>query len=191
MPIRPLFDTGYSPLGGGSRNIFYESPEEKAKKAKAKLVSEAQYKQDATQRGRQLQQERTYRNFLNAFQQAQARATTANVGRYKEIDVGYGDILKMLEGQGGAERTDIEQRSKQGLARAEQDLISRGLSGTTHGTRSTYASALNQDLTRLNESIARMKASIMGQQLSFKERRQDVYPDLSQFFNTARTYAAA
>jgi hypothetical protein len=128
---------------------------------------------------------------------AQEAARAANEQRYREINQGYQelerDVMGQLEGVGEQTRKDILERYGELEARQLNDLVSRGLSGSTlraniqeAGTRGATA-----DIARLDESLRRDRAqalsNIRGESLRFKERRTDAYPEMASLMELYRS----
>lgn len=145
-----------------------------------------------------------YESILANFRQLHEQANQANESRYQDIlrnealtqeTVGgtYGQMEGLLENLGQAESERIGITDVQEKARAEQDLISRGLGNTT--IRESVRRGIGEDTARsqraLTEQVGRQKAGVlqgragaeerMGSSLSrFMEARTDQGPDMGQ-----------
>lgn len=126
-------------------------------------------------------------SIISMWQDAQAAANKANEARFTDIMGMYGgegqsmwDISSQF-GQG--QRRRISQGMTQAQGQAEQDLISRGLGGTTvrsavrRGIRSSAEDA-TQDL---EDRLARQRMDIIGGRAGVTERRTDAGPDAGLF----------
>lgn len=130
------------------------------------------------------------RRLLLQYSRAQTQANAANISRYNQINRGYDrrtrDALATLTGMGAQSRADILQRGFQAKAARGQDLVARGLTGTT--IKPAVERGIDQDveaqLARLDEGLRRERVGyqtqLTGDQLSFQERRTDQAPDLNQ-----------
>jgi hypothetical protein len=127
---------------------------------------------------------------LRQYSQSQRQANAANTGRYNQILGGYDrrlqGALSGLSGMGAQSRQDIQQRGFEAKATRGQDLVARGLTGTT--IKPAMERGVDQDmeaqLARLDESLRRERVGyqtqLEGDRLSFMERRTDEQPDLNQ-----------
>ena len=115
-------------------------------------------------------------DYLDEVQRVQEETRLANEDRYEEILEGY-------EEMGGQERADIRSRYAGLASRGQQDLISRGLVGTTvlPGMRSLWA-------REETGAVGRLEERLRGERLGFMERRQDTYADPSLMMNAAIQY---
>ena len=121
------------------------------------------------------------------WQDAQAEANKANEARFQDIMGMYGgegqSMWDLSSQFGQGERRRISQGMKQAQGQAEQDLISRGLGGTTvrsavrRGIRSSAEDA-TQDL---EDRVARQRMDIIGGRAGVTERRTDAGPDAGLF----------
>jgi len=104
-------------------------------------------------------------SYAEEVERARQEARESNESRYQEILTG-------MEGLGRQEARDISRRYRGLRSGAEQDLISRGLAGTTvlPGVRALYGREETAALSRLNARLAR-------ERFGFMERRSDTYPD--------------
>lgn len=133
------------------------------------------------------------RDILKRLGDAQRQARQANIQRFKDI---VGERVEgappgtfrggLLENVGREQRELIGERSVQAGARAEQDLISRGLASTT--IRPSIQRGIASDRARqeraLTEQTSRLRAGVI-------ERREDTGPDPALFANLARQAEAA
>jgi hypothetical protein len=104
-------------------------------------------------------------------QQAQDDAKQANEQRYQEILEGY----QNLGNQAGADISRLYQGMR---ATGYQDLVSRGLAGTTIAPTMNMAYAREE-----TNAQARLQEQVRREQLGFMERRTDAYPDQSAYLN--------
>lgn len=180
-------------------------------------------------------------SYLDAYNEARA----ANEQRYEDILTGYQDRsnqyqenaaglrddvlngydaryqrgMQNLEGLGNQEKIDVQRQFGELAAANQQDLVNRGLTGTTimptmrQGILREQTDALsrinerlqNQRLgldaslsgdglsaqERLGQSILSGTAGMQGDTLQFAERRSDTYPDFNQLAALAQSYGAA
>ena len=127
---------------------------------------------------------------LSQYQQAMDDANAANDLRYQQGMNMLGDRytrgMGYLDNAGQQEGADIRQDYHNLGTRIDQDLISRGLSGTT--IRPTQQMGVQRELSsslgRMNERLAQQKvatdAQLSGDIAGFLERREDQAPDISQ-----------
>ena len=129
----------------------------------------------------------TAQQIINDLQRAQSEAKAANESRYQDILSGYdqrkGDVLGLVEGMGDTAKAGLYDRYRSAEATGQQDMVSRGLTGTTvkpameRGYRRDY----EQGLGSINESLRSQQANLTGNldmdRLQFMERRTDAYPD--------------
>jgi len=146
-------------------------------------------------------------SILDLFKSSQKKANKANEERYAQLlksletlsaQVGqagtFGEASKLMENIGTAARTRIAEQTQKALGAGEQDLISRGLAGSTvrgsmrRGVRSDEARALQEQ----SESEAGMKAGLLTQRAGAEldigrmragaiQGRTDLGPDLGMF----------
>lgn len=95
----------------------------------------------------------------------QEEAKAANLERYQ-------DILKLYEGVGVQERKDIKQEQRERLATHGQEMVSRGLAGTSApwAGQALITREARAAKGRLATNVALLKGGVM-------ERRTDAYPD--------------
>jgi len=139
---------------------------------------------------------RTYDQLIAEFEKAQAESKTANLQRFEEVKGGYTDLLnsalERVRGIGGQEKKDIVSRGEGQIARGQQDLISRGLTGTTiaptvaQGFRRDTQAALARLSDRQTEREVGLTTDIEGKRLNFIERRNDIGPDAGLYANLLR-----
>jgi len=123
----------------------------------------------------------------SSWQSAYNQAKQTNEARYAEILAGYQkryqDVMGELQGSGAQEYADIGSRMRSSQAAGAQDLVSRGLAGTTvmPTMRAGYARQAEGDYGRLADRLRTQRTSAMaglsGDTLGFMERREDEYPD--------------
>lgn len=126
----------------------------------------------------------------SAYQKAYDEATAANEKRYQEILTGFRQrrtrALSFLEGAGKQESADITQQFTNLQASGQQDLVSRGLTGTgvLSSQRRGIASSRVAAQGRLNERLQQQRLDVdtrlSGDTLGFMERREDPFPDFQQ-----------
>lgn len=118
-------------------------------------------------------------------------ANAANETRYRQI-VGTSDPATgqftggLLENMGRMQREDNARRFEGERAKADQDLISSGLTNTT--IRSAVRRGLLSDESRAAQNIT---DSVALQRAQFVERRDDVGPDMGQFAQLVRDAAGS
>jgi hypothetical protein len=181
----------------------------------------------------------------NEYDRAYNAAKTANENRYGEIKGSYDDLLNAgwqvygdlynktlgnygalyqagmdyVDRQGAQERQDIQDSWRKQGAEAQQNLVSRGLAGTTipNTVNQAVTRNTNQDLGRMNDRLNMQRAAVnqniggaaagalhnVGQnqinqgagtaqnKLNFMERRDDTYPDVNLYAQLAQQYGAA
>lgn len=135
------------------------------------------------------------RGLYGSYQTAYDEARQANVGRYEGILGQYGALhtraMGLLENLGDQERSDIRQRYAGREATGMQDLVSRGLSGTTllPNLRMGVERDQSAELRRLGEGLRRERlgydVGLTQSKLGFMERRTDAYPDYGQLMQLA------
>ena len=123
--------------------------------------------------------------YLQQFQTSQQEARDVNEQRYQSILGGYDARLSGLEGAGAQERMDIGERWRQTGARRGQDLVSRGLSGSTiqMNIGSDIARGESGDVGRLEERLRGQRMGAEMDRLRFMERREDEYPNQPAMLN--------
>ena len=140
---------------------------------------------------------------IQRMEAAQKAANEANLLRYEQLlqaigDLGaqthgtYQEAFQNIEGLGTAARQRVQQGKIRGQARAEQDLISRGLGNTT--IRGGAMRGIAEDAERQQQAIdeavgsqrssllqgrAGMEAQIGGMRAGAIEGRRDIGPDMS------------
>lgn len=129
-------------------------------------------------------------NLMKEFQDAFDKANAANESRYQEILGGYKNrrtrALTDLQGSGDQERKDIMSRFAGLGSRQSQDMVSRGLSGTTikptmeQGLMREQADATGALDERLRQQRIGLDSGLEQDTLSFMERRTDSGPDYAQ-----------
>lgn len=179
------------------------------------------------------------------YQRAYEEARAANEQRYQDILTGYQDRsnnylqqqagvtddvltgyenryqrgMDLLSGLGTQEKRDIDESYQKLGAVNQQDMVNRGLTGTTiMPTMRAGVERERQDaLSRVNERLQREKLmtdaglsgdalgaqermygqglagylGATGDTLGFAERRNDTYPDLNQLMGLAQQYGAS
>lgn len=126
-------------------------------------------------------------------QEALEQANNANNARYLQGLGLYDAQYANLEGVGASGKTRIDEAYNRASANRTQDLISRGLYGTSTGLN--YERALNSDRERsyqdLYESLAGARNNVLSGAAGFIERRSDVAPDLGMFAQLTSDAAAS
>lgn len=118
-------------------------------------------------------------------------ARQANESRYQDIlnqyRSRYDRAMQNLEGAGTQQRADLNTQYDALGSRTGQDLVSRGLAGTTiapsmqAGVERERAGARGRlDETLLNQRL-QTDANLSADTLSFMERRTDAYPDANLY----------
>ena len=125
--------------------------------------------------------------YTRAFEEAKA----ANEARYQGILQGYRDRydrgIGILEGMGDQSRRDIDASYAGQASRMGQDMVGRGLSGTTVAQSMQMGVERERQgaVGRLDESLRQQHlqtdAQLSGDKLGFMERRVDAYPDINQY----------
>ncbi|MFA7279105.1 MAG: hypothetical protein WC100_03325 [Sterolibacterium sp.] len=139
--------------------------------------------------------------FMDAYKSAYDEAKTSNQGRYDEIsgllNQRYDRNMKYLEGAGVQEGADINEAYGAQQGSMMQNLAGSGLAGTTIAP--TMAAGIERqriaDQGRLKERINNQKvstdAALSGDIASFKERRDDPYPDMGTYAQLAMQLGAS
>jgi len=135
----------------------------------------------------------TVDDLIADMQKQQAAAKTANLKRYADIKAGFetrtSEAVSGLKGAGEISRKGIVQRGAQASSAAAQDLVSRGLSGTTiaptvqRGVQRETESNLAGLDERLRLNQAQLKSNLEKDRLLFEERREDVGPNMNLYSN--------
>ena len=110
-------------------------------------------------------------NLVGSYQSAYGQARAANEGRYQEILGGLGQL-------GQQSRADIDTRARMRESAAGQDLVSRGLTGSTimPSVSGGIERQRQEETNRLNDMLAERR-------FGFMERREDAYPDMGMYAN--------
>lgn len=126
-------------------------------------------------------------DYASAYQSAQK----ANQQRYEDVLGVYnqriGSGMAELDQLGIQSRTDLNSRYDEMGSQQQAGLVGRGLSGTTisNNLRTSNERERGAGLNRLDESHAAMRldygSRLTGDLAQFMERRQDSYPDMSQY----------
>ena len=167
--------------------------------------------------------EERYKNILTGYQDRSNQYQEGAAGLRDDVlggyDARYQRNMNALQGQGQQEAIDIQRRYGELGAANQQDMVNRGLTGTTIMPTMRQGIAREQEgaLSRLNErlinqrigmdsqlsgdalsaqerlgqSILQGTAGVQGDTLGFAERRTDAYPDMNQLINLAAMYGAA
>lgn len=169
-----------------------------------------------------LANEQRYNDILSQYMQRQENMTGIQSGQTDDVLNGYENRyqrgMNNLQGLGDQEKRDTSQRYTNLAAQNQQDLTSRGLTGTTilPTMRQGVAREESDALSRVNERLQRERlgydASLSGDALSaqermygrqnegylgtsgdtlgFMERRSDTYPDFNQLAALGQQYGA-
>lgn len=113
------------------------------------------------------------------YQSAYDEAKKANEERYNQI-------LADLEGVGQQQEADIRSSYGNALTGMQQDLISRGLTGTT-----VMPSVTQSNQNSMTDALNRWREALLMQKLGFMERRTDAYPDMGMMASLAQNYGAS
>ena len=99
----------------------------------------------------------------------------------------YMDYYGLVEGLGDQAKKDIRQDWGNFQSAGQQDLVSRGLAGTTMRTGVSQAATkgMSTNIARLNESLRREQMGAMLQGLQFRERQNIGMADPSILMNLA------
>lgn len=167
--------------------------------------------------------EQRYRDILSGYQTRYNNYNQGAAGLRDDVLTGYESRyqrgLGNLEGLGAQEKDDILRQYGELGAANQQDMVNRGLTGTTimptmrQGIMREQQNALsrvnerlqNQRLAidaslsgdalsaqeRLGQGILTGSAGLAGDTLAFAERRNDTYPDFNQLAALAQGYGAA
>ena len=126
---------------------------------------------------------------MGSYESAYEKARKANLDRYGEIKAGYQGIYDRTQGRlaglGDQERRDIDTAYRGQQSRASQNLVSRGLAGTTIGSSVSKGIERSRiaDQGRLQSRLKREELTYlpgqMKDKLRFMERREDPYPAMN------------
>lgn len=148
---------------------------------------------------------------------SQNKANAANLKRYEELltslstlseQIGaqgtFGEAMALMETVGTAAQTRIQEQAAKARGATEQDLISRGLGGTT--TRQAQLRAVGREeeqaIQASEQSLAQKKSGLLAQRAGAEldigrmragaiEGRTDAGPDMSMFASLIQAAAAA
>lgn len=130
------------------------------------------------------------RQLLLQYNRSQNTANLANTARYNAILHGYDRRIaganQLLTGLGTQSKQDILRRGIEAKATRNQDLVARGLAGTSRKPveERKVDEETERALARLDEQLRReqlaYQTQLTGDRLSFMERRTDEQPDLNQ-----------
>lgn len=125
-------------------------------------------------------------------------AKNANLERYNQLIDGYGGlrnrVMGRLENQGNQELDDVKSRYDTQAAAGDQDMVNRGLSGTTVrqtmklGTQREKGAELRRVNERLQGNLANADERTTGNLMGVVERRNDAYPDANLLAQLAQAY---
>lgn len=140
-------------------------------------------------------------SLYGAYQSAYNAAQSANLSRYSDIlgqyGALYGRTMTGLEGLGDEQRRAISSRYGALAGANQQDLVSRGLAGTTvlPSMRLGVERQKTQELNALEEQLRRERmgydVALTGERLGFMERRTDQYPDYGPMMSMYGQYGQA
>lgn len=169
-----------------------------------------------------LANEQRYNDILQGYINREQQLTGNQAGQMGDVLDGYENRyqrgMENLQGLGDQEKADTSQRYKNLASQNTQDMVSRGLTGTTimPTMRQGIAREESDALSRVNERLQRERlnydASLSGDALSaqerqygqqqstygnassdtlgFMERRSDTYPDFNQLAALGQAYGA-
>ena len=102
----------------------------------------------------------------------QSRKRRIYESRFGDILSGFGERKKLLEGMGETAKQDIERQFQGQSTQANQDLVSRGLTGTTVAptVQAGITRAKTQEQGRLAEQLRREQIGNIAQEQAFRER---------------------
>lgn len=167
--------------------------------------------------------EERYKNILTGYQDRSNQYQEGAAGLRDDVlggyDARYQRNMNAIQNLGQQEATDIQRRYGELKSANKQDMVNRGLTGTTIMPTMDQGIAREQEgaLSRLNErlisqrigldsqlsgdaisaqerlgqSILTGAAGVQGDTLGFAERRTDAYPDMNQLIQLAAMYGAA
>jgi hypothetical protein len=132
----------------------------------------------------------TKQQLLDEYKRAYGEAKSANETRYADILAGYQDRYNRnmadIKTVGAQAESDTRKNYFDAMARNQQNLAARGMSGGTMGAVLDAGNTreMNADLNRLRDQLTQQRVGLdtqlSGDLLGFKERRTDSYPDLGQ-----------
>lgn len=135
------------------------------------------------------------------YQEAMDAANAKNEERYQAILSGYlsqeTQARSTLEGLGVQEGADIATQYAGLQSRSGQDMVSRGLTGTTiaptmrSGIQRQETDAQGRLASRLKREKLAILPNLQSQRLNFMERREDVQPDYNQLIQLAQMQGTA
>lgn len=127
------------------------------------------------------------------FQSAYDEARAENEARYRDILDGYEARREAMRGAGSQESRDIDRSYTARQAAQQQGLVSRGLNNST--LLDTMRMGVDRERTdaqgRLGERLRREEADLTGDELSYMERRTDLYPNEALLAQLAQGVGAA
>lgn len=122
---------------------------------------------------------------MRALMAAQRRANEENENRYQQAMQSFGQSRSAVSGiRGSQSQADIQADTNRQIAEGNQQMVSRGLSGTTVGQgNANMIRALGRDnQNRSAERISQMRAGMLtgldAEMRGIMERRNDLGPDL-------------
>ena len=139
----------------------------------------------------------TVDELVERFQTQYDEAKASNEARYADIlsqyQTMYDTTMGRLEGLGTTQIADATRRWDAAGTKVGQDMVSRGLSGTT--ILPTMALGVERDksadIARITDELEQKKIGIgtglKSAQLGFMERREDPYPNMSDVFTLAQS----
>lgn len=141
------------------------------------------------------------KQLMDQLTASQAEAKAANEQRYSEIlglyDKRYGDVMSNISGMGTQARKDIGQRARERQANMSQQMLGRGLLGSTVAatTEAVTAREAENEYGRLEEAIRQQTTGLMErmqkEKMDFMERRTDTGPDMNAYANLLSSLGAA
>lgn len=130
-----------------------------------------------------------------SFQNAMNSANAANESRYGQISSGYdtrkNDAMALLNSRSQQGQADIGRMYSERGAAAGQDMVSRGLTGTTvpqtiqTGILNEKQAALNRLSDQTNQEKLQYGSGMDLDKLQFMERRNDTGPSYAQLMQLA------
>lgn len=132
-----------------------------------------------------LSNEALARKIIEEQRQAYQDAYKANLSRYTEAKEGYKQLYTTdMEGLGTQQYRDIGQQYRKLGGELSQDMVSRGLIGTTIAPTMRTSLKTNEIAARnrVAEALQQQKLGYKSQYLNFLGTANDVYPDVSKYY---------
>lgn len=140
----------------------------------------------------------TYTDPMKAYEEAYAKANAANEARYSDIlgkyESRYGRGMGYIDSISNQQEMDAREAGTQRMTASNQDLVSRGLVGTS--IKPTTEALINREtdtnVRRIEDAKLQQRlltdAQLSGDTLGFMKQRTDLLPDMNLYANLAQQY---